>query len=87
MFSIQVQKAIAECLPALVPSLEAEQAKDMAKKLLFLLQESESYGERRGAAYGLAGMVRGSTSCIFFFSYSLGTHLRYFLRLGNGFDA
>lgn len=56
--SQQVQEAVANCLPHLMPSVKDE-APSIIKKLLQQLVKSEKYGERRGAAYGIAGVVKG----------------------------
>ncbi|KAI8120076.1 eIF-2-alpha kinase activator GCN1 [Lucilia cuprina] len=40
-------------------AISKEEAPAMIKRLLQLLVKSEKYGERRGAAYGIAGIVKG----------------------------
>jgi hypothetical protein len=53
-----VQEAVSECLPPLIKVLK-EQAPDLIDSLLSDCMRAERYAERRGAAYGLAGAVKG----------------------------
>lgn len=53
-----VQYAVAECLPPLIQASAQETPKYVQQMVEELLQ-SKKYAARRGAAYGLAGIVRG----------------------------
>ena len=55
-----VLQATADCLPPLTKSsLVKENSKEIIERLLQSLTQGSTYAERRGAAYGLAGMVKG----------------------------
>lgn len=56
--SQQVQESVANCIPHLIPSVK-DQAPQMVNKMMQQLVKSEKYGVRRGAAYGIAGIVKG----------------------------
>ena len=49
---LKVQQAVADCLPALTATIR-EDAEAIVKKLLFVLLESASYGERKGKSSSL----------------------------------
>ncbi|KAF2420747.1 ARM repeat-containing protein, partial [Tothia fuscella] len=53
-----VQYAVAECLPPLVQASQ-ENTRDYVQQMLDELLQSKKYASRRGAAYGLAGIVSG----------------------------
>ncbi|KAI7873032.1 armadillo-type protein [Spinellus fusiger] len=53
-----VQSAVAECLPPLIKMIK-EEVPTISATLLQRLFKSSKYAERRGAAYGLAGLVKG----------------------------
>ena len=38
---------------------DAEEVKRMVKEMIEMMLEGQTYGDRRGAAFGLAGMVKG----------------------------
>ncbi|KAI5291907.1 translational activator of GCN4, partial [Ascosphaera acerosa] len=53
-----VQYAVAQCLPPVI-QLSKSNIGDYVKQMLDQLLESKGYAARRGAGYGLAGIVRG----------------------------
>ncbi|OMO50913.1 Armadillo-like helical [Corchorus olitorius] len=53
-----VQRAVSTCLSPLMQSKQ-DDAAALISRLLDQLMKSEKYGERRGAAFGLAGVVKG----------------------------
>jgi hypothetical protein len=53
-----VQYAVAECLPPLVRA-SSDKTSDYVEQVLEKLLNSKKYAARRGAAYGLAGLVHG----------------------------
>ena len=53
-----IQEAIANCVPPLMSAVK-DQGQEMVKDLLKTLLDNPNYGVRRGAAYGLAGIVKG----------------------------
>nr|XP_027089601.1 protein ILITYHIA [Coffea arabica] len=53
-----VQRAVSSCLSPLMQSKQ-EDAPALVSRILDQLMKSDKYGERRGAAFGLAGVVKG----------------------------
>ncbi|KAK9083066.1 hypothetical protein Scep_029537 [Stephania cephalantha] len=59
-----VQRAVSTCLSPLMLS-KKDEAQALVSRLLNQLMHSDKYGERRGAAFGLAGVVKGfGISCL-----------------------
>ncbi|KAK7337971.1 hypothetical protein VNO77_18565 [Canavalia gladiata] len=59
-----VQRAVSACLSPLMQSKQ-DDAAALVNRLLDQMMKSEKYGERRGAAFGLAGVVKGfGISCL-----------------------
>ncbi|KAI8915645.1 armadillo-type protein [Gorgonomyces haynaldii] len=54
-----VQVAVGECLPGLIKN-NKDQAPRLIPELFEQLFNSPKYGERRGAAYGIAGVAKGA---------------------------
>ena len=58
--SEEVQKAVSDCLVFLVTVLKANpKMKDLLEKMLELSMNGPTYGDRRGAAYGLGAFIKG----------------------------
>ncbi|KAK9476212.1 armadillo-type protein [Lipomyces japonicus] len=57
--SENVQFAVSETMPPLVKRVDGDHIGKYIEKLLERLYTSNKYSERRGAAYGLAGIVKG----------------------------
>jgi hypothetical protein len=56
--SLSVQTSVAKCLPALMPlPVVGDHHERLVKQCLTLLLEGDGYGQRKGAAFGLAAMV------------------------------
>jgi len=53
-----VQSAVADCLPHLVQGM-SDEVEYLVDKLFSTLTTGPKYASRRGAAYGLAGVVKG----------------------------
>ncbi|XP_061366387.1 protein ILITYHIA [Gastrolobium bilobum] len=59
-----VQRAVSACLSPLMQSKQ-DDAAALVTRLLNQMMKSEKFGERRGAAFGLAGVVKGfGISCL-----------------------
>jgi hypothetical protein len=56
-----VQRSVSDCLPPLISALQKDAAfvETTVKRLLERALHGDSYGDRRGAAFGLAGAVKG----------------------------
>ncbi|XP_019420925.1 PREDICTED: eIF-2-alpha kinase activator GCN1 isoform X4 [Lupinus angustifolius] len=53
-----VQRAVSSCLSPLMQSKQ-DDAAALVNRLMDQLMKSDKYGERRGAAFGLAGVIKG----------------------------
>ncbi|KAE9616079.1 putative translational activator Gcn1 [Lupinus albus] len=53
-----VQRAVSSCLSPLMQSKQ-DDAATLVNRLMDQLMKSDKYGERRGAAFGLAGVIKG----------------------------
>lgn len=59
--SESVQRAVSECLPGLIPAIQSDthETEKVVAEMLQQLLNGNAYGTRRGAAFGLAGLVKG----------------------------
>lgn len=58
--SESVQRAVADCLTPLVQSLKGTEVADtLLESLVLMTLEGATYGERKGAAFGLSAFVKG----------------------------
>ncbi|KAH9605749.1 hypothetical protein KSS87_010195 [Heliosperma pusillum] len=69
-----VQRAVSSCLSPLMLSKQEDGAV-LVSRLLSQMMKSDKYGERRGAAFGLAGVVKGFGICSLK-KYGIATALR-----------
>eukprot|EP00850_Spirogloea_muscicola_P013326 SM000090S24288 [mRNA] locus=s90:11304:31514:- [translate_table: standard] len=53
-----VQRAVSDCLPPLM-EMQKDQSTLLVSRLLQRLMTSDKYAERKGAAFGLAGVIKG----------------------------
>ncbi|KAG6482942.1 hypothetical protein ZIOFF_059581 [Zingiber officinale] len=69
-----VQRAVSDCLSPLMASKQ-EDGQTLASKLIDRMMKSDRYGERRGAAFGLAGVAKGfGISCLKNYSIITALH-------------
>ena len=54
-----VQRSVADCLPSLARALDEDERRALAESLLAQVTGGAGYADRRGAAFGLAGAVKG----------------------------
>lgn len=54
-----VQRSVAQCLTALAPRLSPTATEKILRQCLDGCLTGEDYGDRRGCAYGIAGIIRG----------------------------
>ncbi|KAI9506956.1 armadillo-type protein [Coemansia spiralis] len=57
--SESVQSAVSECLPPLSKRISEEKFEAIIEQIMDTILNSEKYSQRRGGAYGLAGMIKG----------------------------